>query len=107
MTPSHEPAGIIVALGPNVDSKWKAGQHVGVINFRNPCGTCAGCRWHARDHEGKLDARYCENKTMSGITADGGFAEYMLAATYALVELPEGLEFKQAAPLMCAGVSLT
>jgi D-arabinose 1-dehydrogenase-like Zn-dependent alcohol dehydrogenase len=106
MTPSHEPAGIVVALGSNVESKWKIGQHVGVINFRNPCGTCAGCQWHSRDYDGRLDARYCENKTMSGITEDGGFAQYMVAATYAMVALPEGLELKQAAPLMCAGVML-
>lgn len=55
-----------------------------------------------------LDARYCENKTMSGILrADGGFAEYMIASHDALVHLPGKLTFEQAAPLMCAGVCVS
>jgi hypothetical protein len=41
---------------------------------------------------------------MSGITADGGFAEYMVTEAKCIVALPDSLSFEQAAPLMCAGV---
>lgn len=103
-TGSHEPAGTIVALGPSVPSSWSVGTRVGVLNFRKPCDACSGCKWRAAAY-GSLDARYCDNKTMSGILkADGGFAEYMVASHYALVRLPDSLSFDQAAPLMCAGV---
>lgn len=103
-TGSHEAAGTIVRLGPNVPGEWKVNDRVGVINFRNPCDACKGCRWRM-DQYGSLDARYCENKIMSGVLgADGGFAEYMIASSYALAHLPDDLSFDQAAPLMCAGV---
>lgn len=104
-TGSHEPAGTIVQLGTNVMGDWRINDRVGVLNFRNPCNLCSGCRWRMTTF-GSLDARYCEQKTMSGILgADGGFAEYMVASDNALVHLPDDLSFEQAAPLMCAGVS--
>jgi propanol-preferring alcohol dehydrogenase len=54
-----------------------------------------------------LDARYCSNRSMCGITgSDGAFAEYMITPHSSLVRLPAGLSFEQAAPLMCAGVRL-
>ncbi|KAL5589282.1 hypothetical protein FOVSG1_011149 [Fusarium oxysporum f. sp. vasinfectum] len=106
-TGSHEPAGTVAALGPGVDaSTWRVGDRVGVLNFRKPCGACAGCKWRKQAYK-SLDARFCENKTMSGIQrADGGFAEYMLASQEALVHLPDSLSFEQAAPLMCAGATI-
>lgn len=107
-TGSHEPAGTVAALGAGVNAGiWRVGDRVGVLNFRKPCGRCAGCSWHKQAYEGALDARYCENKTMSGILrSDGGFAEYMIASQEALVRLPDGLSFEQAAPLMCAGATV-
>lgn len=104
-TGSHEPAGVVAGLGPNISGDWAIGDRVGVLNFRAPCGSCSGCRWWLREYESP-DPRFCENKVMGGISgADGGFAEYMIASDRALVKLPEGLSFEQAAPLMCAGVS--
>lgn len=105
MIPSHEPVGTVVSIGADVDSKWKIGQRVGVLNFRHPCGKCNKCRWHSQAYDGALDARFCEEKNMAGITQDGGFAEYLCADPMTTVLLPEGLSFEQAAPLMCAGVS--
>lgn len=101
---SHEPAGTIVSLGPDVPETWRVGDRVGVANFMKPCDTCAGCRW-ATKMIGSLDPRFCENRAMCGIIrANGGFAEYMTASHDAVVHLPDSLSFEQAAPLMCAGV---
>ncbi|KAK5993908.1 Alcohol dehydrogenase [Cladobotryum mycophilum] len=104
--PSHETAGIIAALGANVSGDWKVGDRVGVLNIRNPCGTCSGCKWSSATLK-ELDARFCENKVMAGIKkADGGFAEYTLAEDYTLVLLPDSVSFEQAAPLTCAGATV-
>jgi len=43
---------------------------------------------------------------MAGVTSDGAFAEYMIADADNTVLLPETILFEQAAPLMCAGVSI-
>ena len=106
MTPSHEPVGTIVAVGQNVSPEWKPGQRIGMLNFRHACHSCVGCEV-ARDplRPDEPDVRFCEKKDMAGISADGGFAEYVVADPATCVPLPEGLEFEQAAPLMCAGVS--
>jgi len=52
------------------------------------------------------DVRFCEKKELKGLVNDGAMAEYMSSDAEATVILPDGLEFAQGAPLMCAGVSL-
>src|SRR6202044_3850069 len=42
---------------------------------------------------------------VTGISRDGGYAEYMLAPTSALALVPDDLTSTDAAPLMCAGVT--
>jgi D-arabinose 1-dehydrogenase-like Zn-dependent alcohol dehydrogenase len=106
-TGSHEPVGTIAALGSSVSGSWKIGDRVGAFLFREPCGKCNDCKWYAASHEGELNARYCDNKVMGGIRgADGGFAEYMITSDDAIVRIPVGVPFEQAAPLMCAGATV-
>ena len=40
---------------------------------------------------------------VTGITSDGGYAEYMIARAEAVAMIPEELSPEEAAPLMCAG----
>ena len=42
---------------------------------------------------------------MTGVTYDGGYADYMIATTEALARIPQELSAVEAAPLMCAGVT--
>jgi D-arabinose 1-dehydrogenase-like Zn-dependent alcohol dehydrogenase len=98
IVPSHEPVGTIVAVGSDV-KQWQVGQRVGVLLFRHACKICVGC-------ENTGDIRYCSGKDMAGLTANGGMAEYILGDVDGLVLLPDSVPFEQAAPLMCAGVSL-
>ena len=43
---------------------------------------------------------------MIGITVDGGFAEYCLVDSRVTAKLPDSMSFEQAAPLMCAGLTI-
>jgi D-arabinose 1-dehydrogenase-like Zn-dependent alcohol dehydrogenase len=95
--PGHEVIGVIDAVGPNVP-RWKAGQRVGVGWNGGSCGYCDNCR--------RGDFFACLTSTdVTGITRDGGYAEYMLAPVSALALVPEDLSSMEAAPLMCAGVT--
>jgi D-arabinose 1-dehydrogenase-like Zn-dependent alcohol dehydrogenase len=95
--PGHEAIGIIDAVGPNVP-RWKAGQRVGVGWNGGFCGYCDNCR------RGEFFA--CQTSTeVTGVSRDGGYAEYMLAPTSALALVPGELGSVDAAPLMCAGVT--
>ncbi|RAK77242.1 GroES-like protein [Aspergillus fijiensis CBS 313.89] len=107
VTPSHEPAGTIVAVGQNVTGSWKPGQRIGMLNFRGACHACVGCEV-ARDplRPNEPDTRFCENKENAGVNADGAFAEYIVADPATSVPLPDEVSFEQAAPLMCAGATV-
>jgi D-arabinose 1-dehydrogenase-like Zn-dependent alcohol dehydrogenase len=94
--PGHEVAGVIDALGPGVSS-WKVGQRVGVGWSGGYDGTCPRCR------RGEFFA--CETNAMTGVTLDGGYADYMIAAESSLARIPDELNDTEAAPLFCAGVT--
>src|ERR1700733_12933052 len=95
--PGHEVVGVIDAVAPGVP-RWKAGQRVGVGWNGGFCGYCDNCR------RGEFFA--CQTSTeVTGLSRDGGYAEYMLAPISALALEPDDLKSVDAAPLMCAGVT--
>jgi D-arabinose 1-dehydrogenase-like Zn-dependent alcohol dehydrogenase len=94
--PGHEVAGIIDEVGDGI-SGWKKGQRVGVGWHGGHDGTCLECR--------RGDFRNCRNLQIPGISYDGGYQEYMMAPTTALVALPDALGDVDAAPLLCAGIT--
>lgn len=95
--PGHEVVGMIDAVGANV-AAWAPGQRVGVGWHGGQCGYCSSCR--------RGDFFACETATrITGITADGGYAEYMIAPATALARVPDDLSSVEAAPLMCAGIT--
>ncbi|TKY85876.1 hypothetical protein EX895_005417 [Sporisorium graminicola] len=99
--PSHEPTGVVVGLGANAaegSTPLKLGDRVGSITFRDPCGECDECT--------RGTPKYCQQQDMVGVTADGAFAEYMLADYRSCVVLPDSLDFDSAAPLFCAGATI-
>jgi D-arabinose 1-dehydrogenase-like Zn-dependent alcohol dehydrogenase len=95
--PGHEAVGTIDKLGPGV-KPWKVGDRVGVGWHGGNCGYCNACR-HG-------NAFACETETkVTGITTDGGYADYMIAPAEAMARVPKELSPEEAAPLMCAGVT--
>ncbi|WP_310193008.1 alcohol dehydrogenase catalytic domain-containing protein [Bacillus sp. 3255] len=75
--PGHEVIGSVVQLGAG-STKWNIGDRVGI-------------GWHGGDNH------------VTGLTIDGGYAEYMVAYEESLSLIPEELSAVEAAPLMCAG----
>lgn len=47
----------------------------------------------------------CESPLATGISTDGGYAEYMIARMEVLTAIPEVLSSVEAAPLLCAGAT--
>ena len=96
LTPGHEVAGVIDAVGEGVVG-WQVGQRVGVGWFGGQCGRCEPC------HRG--DFMNCNNLPITGITRAGGYAEAMVADASALASIPDELSAVEAAPMLCAGIS--
>ena len=94
--PGHEVAGVIDDVGPSV-TQWTSGQRVGVGWHGGHDGTCLACR--------RGDFVNCANVKVTGLSYDGGYAEYMIAPADAVVRMPESLDPAEAAPLLCAGVT--
>src|SRR5215467_10261918 len=47
----------------------------------------------------------CRNPVLSGISADGGYAEVMISEASGIASIPDELSSAEAAPLLCAGVT--
>jgi D-arabinose 1-dehydrogenase-like Zn-dependent alcohol dehydrogenase len=94
--PGHEVAGTIDAVGQGV-AAFERGQRVGVGWHGGYCGRCDHCR------RGEFFA--CVTGQVTGLTVDGGYAEYMIAPASAVARMPSELPPVEAAPLMCAGIT--
>ncbi|ESS10283.1 MAG: Zn-dependent alcohol dehydrogenase [uncultured archaeon A07HR60] len=94
--PGHEIAGRVHAVGERVDS-WAVGDIVGAGWHGGHCFECEPC------HRGQF--LKCENSEITGLTFDGGYAEFTTVPAEALAAVPEELRAVDAAPLMCAGVT--
>lgn len=94
--PGHEVAGTVETLGEGVE-QWEPGRRVGVGWFGGACFVCDACR------DG--DFISCRVGKVTGLTSDGGYAEFVVAPADALAAIPDALTDEEAAPLMCAGVT--
>ncbi len=92
--PGHEVVGVVEAMGSQVTDR-EIGQRVGVGWHGGHCFRCSACR------SGDFSA--CEHSLTTGISTDGGYAEYMAARSEVLVSISDKLSPAETAPLLCAG----
>jgi D-arabinose 1-dehydrogenase-like Zn-dependent alcohol dehydrogenase len=95
--PGHEIAGRIDAVGADV-TQWKPGQRVGVGWHGGHCFVCDPCR--------RGDFILCKFGKITGVSFDGGYAEYVVVPTEAVAAMPDDLPADEAAPLLCAGITV-
>ena len=93
----HEIAGRVVEKGAEV-SDLQIGDRVGVPWIHWTCGECEFCR------EG--NENLCARQKITGVSVDGGYAEFVKAPAAHATRIPEGLTSVEAAPLFCAGVTV-
>jgi len=97
LVPGHEVAGRIVEVGGGVRD-LKPGDRVGVPWIYWTCGECEFCR------EGYENL--CVRQKITGLTVDGGYAEFIKAPASHATKIPAPISSPQAAPLFCAGVTV-
>jgi D-arabinose 1-dehydrogenase-like Zn-dependent alcohol dehydrogenase len=95
--PGHEIAGRIDAVGPDV-TLWKPGQRVGVGWHGGHCFVCDPCR--------RGDFVNCRNMKVTALTFDGGYQEFLVVNAEAVAAIPDDLSAPEAAPLLCAGITV-
>ena len=95
--PGHEGVGFVSAVGRNVKAV-KEGDRVGVPWLHTACGHCEHCLrgWET----------LCEAQKNTGYSVNGGFADYVVADPNFVGHLPRNVGFVEAAPVLCAGVTV-
>jgi uncharacterized zinc-type alcohol dehydrogenase-like protein len=95
--PGHEIVGTVEAVGAAVEN-LKPGQRVGVGWQAGSCGQCAWCR------RGKENL--CPQAQPTCVQRNGGFADAVRVPARFVVPIPEALDSENAAPLLCAGITV-
>ena len=94
--PGHEAIGRVAAVGSGV-TIVKEGDRVGVPWLYSACGHCEYCL--------KAWETVCPRAQFGGYTKNGGFADYVLADPDYVAHIPPGLAARDAAPIICAGIT--
>jgi D-arabinose 1-dehydrogenase-like Zn-dependent alcohol dehydrogenase len=100
----HEVIGHVHAVGKNVKTV-KVGDRVGVGPLSGACGSC---EWCAKDYEQLCPKRVFtyNGKDAHGRITYGGYADGIVVQDKFAIKVPAGLDSANAAPLLCAGVTV-
>jgi alcohol dehydrogenase, propanol-preferring len=93
--PGHQVVGRVEQSGSGA-SRFAKGARVGIAWLHQTDGTCAYCR--------RGEENLCDHPLFTGYTANGGYAEWIVAPEQFVYPIPEGLADEHAAPLLCAGI---
>lgn len=105
MVPGHEIIGRVAKVGAEV-RRFKQGDLVGVGCFVDSCRACEACREGIEQYcENGMTATY-NGKDRQGAPTFGGYSERVTVDENYVLRVPENLDVKAAAPLLCAGITL-
>ncbi|MFI5781694.1 NAD(P)-dependent alcohol dehydrogenase [Nocardia sp. NPDC051570] len=107
--PGHEIAGLVAAVGSAV-TKHKVGDRVGVGCMVDSCGECRFClageeQVCERGTTMTYNTKVSEEYQPGGVTFGGYSTQVVVTETFVL-SIPDGISLEQAAPLLCAGITL-
>lgn len=106
ITPGHEIAGIVSAVGTGV-TKYKVGDRVGVGCMVDSCGECEYClrgeeQFCIKENVGTYDDT---QRFGDGSQTQGGYSSLIVVKENFVLGIPEGIKLSEAAPLLCAGIT--
>ncbi|MGW2016300.1 NAD(P)-dependent alcohol dehydrogenase [Streptomyces sp. NPDC001927] len=106
MVPGHEIAGVVTEVGSGV-TRHKVGDRVGVGCFVDSCRECEYCLQGLE--------QYCTGGGMVGTynalgkdgePTYGGYSTHIVVDENYTLRIPDGIALDEAAPLLCAGITL-
>jgi len=105
VVPGHEITGRVVSVGPEV-TRFKQGDHVGVGCMVDCCQKCKACKQGQEQYCEKVPTyTYNSIDRHDQMRTFGGYSEKIVVPDNFVLRIPDGLDLKGAAPLLCAGVT--
>lgn len=105
VVPGHEIIGRVSAVGAEV-SQFKVGDMVGVGCMVDSCQHCAACNQGLEQYCAELPTfTYNSKDRQDGRMTCGGYSERIVVSDKFVLRIPETLDPKSAAPLLCAGIT--
>lgn len=106
IVPGHEIAGVVTEVGPGV-TKYAVGDRVGVGCMVDSCRTCEQCLAGLEQFctDGGMTGTY-NDKLRDGEVTQGGYSTHIVVDENYVLRIPDGLTLDEAAPLLCAGITL-
>ncbi|WP_406061591.1 NAD(P)-dependent alcohol dehydrogenase [Streptomyces sp. NBC_01077] len=105
MVPGHEIAGIVAEVGPGV-TRFQVGDRVGVGCFVDSCRECEYCLQGLEQYcTGGMTGTY-NALDKNGEPTYGGYSRHIVVDENYTLRIPEGIGLDEAAPLLCAGITL-
>lgn len=103
--PGHEIVGRVVAVGSSV-TQFKVGDAVGVGCLVDSCQSCGACAkgWEQYCENG-MTGTYNSTDRVDGSATQGGYSERIVVRQEFVLKVPESMDLKGAAPLLCAGIT--
>lgn len=105
MVPGHEIIGRIGKVGSQV-SKFKVGDLVGVGCMVDSCRHCEACDEGLEQYCDGMVGTYNAHDAKHGGLTFGGYSERITVDESFVVRVPDNLDLKATAPLLCAGITL-
>ncbi|MDN8555517.1 NAD(P)-dependent alcohol dehydrogenase [Citrobacter werkmanii] len=105
MVPGHEIIGRVVYVGKSV-TKFAVGDLAGVGCMVDSCQHCSACKQGLEQYceEGNT-LTYNDIDRHDGLPTFGGYSDKIVVTEKFVVKVPEGIDLRGAAPLLCAGIT--
>lgn len=105
VVPGHEIVGRVKSIGSKV-SKYKVGDLVGVGCMVDSCRECDPCRHDLEQFcEKGMTGTYSARDRHDGSITQGGYSTAIVVSEDFVLRVPENLDTKAVAPLLCAGIT--
>ncbi|KAF2498921.1 GroES-like protein [Lophium mytilinum] len=105
--PGHEIVGTLTRIGASV-TRFTLGERVGVGAQSGSClrADCEECAAGMEQHCAKLFTGTYNGKFADGSKSYGGYAERIRLPAHFVVKIPEALESRDVAPMLCGGITV-
>lgn len=105
LVPGHEIAGIVSAVGTDV-RMFSVGDRVGVGNMVDACRECESCRAGLEQYCTGGRVLTYNSLDRNGQSTHGGYSQKIVVDENFVVRIPATIPLQNAAPLLCAGITM-